>query len=149
MTLWQKRAWLLAALWVPATIGFLVVSLGGDGPAALHKDTPQRDLAAVFLMVGIVADLVVRAVTRKRKDRANVDERDESIHRRSSEIALWITVAAVFLGCVALNDAFAEAGAVPADWLWFVAWSTMAASHVGQAVAAVVIYAAENSRGQG
>ncbi len=149
MTLWQKRAWLLTAIWLPATIGFLVISLGGDGPAALGKDTPKRDLAGVFVFAGIAADLVVRGITRKRKDRADVDERDESIHRRSSEIALWVTVAGVFLGCVALNDAFGTAGAVPADWLWFVAWATMAASHVGQAVAAAVLYSLESDRGEG
>jgi hypothetical protein len=151
MSLWQKRALLMALIWIAATAGFLAVSLSGRGPAGLAKDSPQRDVAAVFVAAGIGASLIVRYLTRRRRDAtvARVDERDESIHRKSSEIALGLTAGGVFLFCIILNDTFAEAGVVPVDWLWFVAWSTMAASHLGQALTAVILYAGAFDRAQG
>ena len=110
-----------------------------------------RDVAAVFVAAGIGASLVVRYLTRRRKDApvARVDERDELIHRKSSEIALGLTAGGVFVFCIVLNDTFREAGAVPVNWLWFVAWSTMAAAHLGQAVTAVVLYSGVFERAQG
>jgi hypothetical protein len=151
MSLWHKRAVIMALIWIVAAAGFLTVGLSGQGPADLVKDSPKRTVAAVFVGAGILANLVVRYVTRRRKDAAvaQVDERDELIHRKSSEIALGLTATGVFLFCTVLNDAFNEAGAVPVDWLWFVAWSTMAASHLGQALTAVVLYSGVFDRAQG
>ena len=151
MSLWHKRAVIMASIWVVASAGFLTVSLSGRGPAGLAKDTPKRELAAVFVGTGILANLVVRYFTRRRKNAAvpRVDERDELIHRRSSEIALGLTAGGVFIFCIVLNDTFGEAGAVPVDWLWFVAWSTMAAAHLGQAMTAVVLYSGVFNRAQG
>jgi hypothetical protein len=151
MSLWQKRAVIMTVIWVVASAGFLAVSLSGSGPAGLARDTPKRDVAAIFVGAGILANLVARYLTRRRKDAvvAQVDERDELIHRKSSEIALGLTAAGVFLFCIVLNDTFSEAGAVPVDWLWFVAWSTMAVSHLGQALTAVVLYSGVFDRAQG
>ena len=151
MSLWQKRALIMALIWIVATTGFLAVSLSGRGPAGLARDSSQRDVAAVFVAAGIGASLVVRYLTRRRKDApvARVDERDELIHRKSSEMALGFTAGGVFLFCIVLNDTFGEAGAVPVDWLWFVAWSTMAASHLGQALTAVALYTGVFGRAQG
>jgi hypothetical protein len=151
MTLWHKRALTMTVVWIVVSAGFLAVSLTGQGPAGLTKDTAKREVAAVFVGAGILANLVVRYLTRRRKDAAvaQVDERDELIHRKSSEIALGLTAAGVFIFCIVLNDAFGEAGAVPVDWLWFVAWSTMAASHLGQALTAVILYTGVFGRAQG
>jgi hypothetical protein len=151
MSLWQKRAIIMTLVWIMASAGFLAVGLSGQGPAGLAKDTPKREVAAVFVGAGILTNLVVRYFTRRRKDAVvvQVDERDESIQRKSSEIALALTAGGVFLFCIILNDSFGEAGAVPVDWLWFVAWSTMAASHLGQAMTAVVLYTGVFDRAKG
>jgi hypothetical protein len=142
MTLWHKRALILALVWLVASAGFLAFSLAEDGPAGLIKDSSRRNWAAVFVGSGIALQMVVRIGTRKRADAPvpQVDERDESIHRQSSEIALGLTMAGVFVLCIVLNDTFAETGNVPANWLWFVAWATMAFAHLSQSLVAVVMY---------
>ena len=142
MALWHKRVLIQALIWSVAAAGFLSFSFAGDGPAWLIKHSPRRNAAAGFVGGALALHMTVRYFTRNRKDAPEplVDERDEEINRKSSEIALGLTVAGVFLGAVALNDAFAEPGAVPAGWLWFLAWSTMLLSHLSQALTAVVMY---------
>ena len=151
MSLWHKRAVILAAIWIAVSTGFLAVSLSGEGPKALREDSAKRDLAAVFVGAGILASMTIHFLTRRRRKAgvALVDERDETIRRKSAEIAFGVTTVGVFLFCIVLNDVFGEAGAVPVDWLWFVAWSTMAAAHLGQALAAVVMYAGVFDRAEG
>ena len=147
MSLWHKRTLGQAAIWLVGAAGFLLAGLGGDGPAALVEDSTARRTAALFVGGALLASLALRYVTRRRG--ALVDERDEMIRRRSSEIALGLTAGGVFLACIALHDHFAAAGAVPVAWLWFTAWATMAASHLGQAVVALILYSGAGGRGQG
>ena len=151
MSLWQKSAVIMAVVWILVSAGFLAASLSGQGPTDLAKDSAKRDVAAVFVGAGILANFIVRYLTRRRKDAAvaQVDERDELIQRKSSGIALGSTTVGVFLFCIILNDTFDEVGAVPANWLWFVAWSTMAASYLGQALTAVVLYTGVFDRAKG
>ena len=151
MTLWHKRALWSAGIWVVATAGFLIAGLSGEGPGSLVEDSTPRDVAAAFVGAGLLANLLVTYLTRRRKDSPvpQVDERDEHIQKLSLQIALIVTTIGVFLFCIALSDNFQEAGSVPVNWLWFVAWCTLVASNLGQALAAVVLYAGVFERAQG
>ena len=142
MALWHKRVLIHSLIWVVATAGFLAFSLADDGPAGLIKGTPRRNVAAAFVIGGLGLHFLTRHLTRKRiiDGVPQVDERDVEVERKSSEIALGITVAGVFIGAMGLNDFFAGEGTVPANWLWFMAWSTMILSHLSQALTAVVMY---------
>lgn len=148
MSMWQRRAVIWMVIWAVATVGFLVAGFVGKGPAGLAQDTPRRDLAAGFVAGGIVLSMAVRFVTRRRAG-VTVDERDEAINGKSSEIALGLTAAGVFVGCIALNEAYHAAGAVPVNWVWFLAFSSMVVAHLAQAVGAVILYSGVFDRAEG
>lgn len=151
MSIWHRRAIYSAIVGVIATVGFLVAGFAGDGPGELAEDTARRNVAAAFVAFGIFTNLLVRYLTRPRPDdpRGIVDERDRAIHRHAFEIALWVTVSAVFVGCLALYETHQEAGALPVNWIWFLGYGAVLLANLGWSIPALFMYAGVGGRAEG
>ena len=151
MALWHKRALLSAIIGVIATAGFLIAGFSGTGPAGLDEDTARRDTAGAFVAFGIFGNLLVRYLTRNRTDdpRRCADERDHEIQRRATEISLWLTVAAVFVGCLALYETHDTSGNISVNWVWFLGFATYIMANLGWSIPAVLMYAGVGQRAQG
>jgi hypothetical protein len=151
MALWHKRAVLSAIIGLIATAGFLISGLSGTGPAGLDEDTPRRDAAGAFVAFGIFSNLLVRYLTRNRPEdpRHRADERDHEIHRKASEISLWLTVAGVFVGCLVLYETHETIGTISVNWVWFLGFATYIVANLGWSIPAVLMYAGVGRRAQG
>jgi uncharacterized membrane protein len=152
MTLWRKRALISALIWGAVATGFTASVLYGEGPNAYVEGSLQRNVGAGFLAAGIFGQLILSLFTR-RKQRANrvtVDERDERISQRSSEVGFIAVAIGVFLAAIALHDFFRESGCVPVGWLWILAYSSWIVGYFAQAVSALILYAKmESAHGEG
>ena len=151
MTLWLKRAVFSAAIWTTVAVVFLFAAFAGDGPAGLEEGTSRRNVIAGCLAAGIVGQLLLAYRTRERRgdDRVLVDERDRELVRKGSQFAFAATAIAVFLGCIALDDAYQASGCVPVGWIWFVGYGGWILSYLSPAVATIVFYARAGARGEG
>jgi len=149
MTMWHKRALILTAIWIVLGSGFMVAGLSAEGPSTLVEDSPRRNVAAAMVASGILANALVRFLTRKREDWTvpKVDERDEMILQKSSEISLGVTTAIAFIGCLSLNEYFEDLGSIPVTWVWFLAWSIPVVSHLSQSLTATIMYSGVFDRG--
>ena len=147
MTLWHKRAVISTLIWAGVAIGFVICFFAGDGPNGFIEGNARRNIGGGLLAAGIAAHLILSFLTRKlhKGKSVVVDERDQTIRRRSSESAFNILAVFVFLSCIALHDAFQEQAGVPAGWLWFLAYSTFILAYLSQSLAAVILYCSSNS----
>jgi hypothetical protein len=151
MTLWLKRAVFSAAIWTTVTVIFLFTAFAGDGPAGLEEGASRRNLIAGCLAAGIVGHLLLTYRTRERRDGDSVlvDERDRELVRKGSQFAFAATAIGVFLGCIALDDAYQTTGCVPVGWVWFVGYGGWILSYLSPAIATIILYARAGARGEG
>jgi fatty acid desaturase len=77
------------------------------------------------------------------------DERDESIDARATRIGIIAVVILVFLGSIALWDAYQEPGCVPVGWMWVLAYSTLILSHLAPAFVSLAVDMGVIRHGQG
>lgn len=151
MTLWHKRAVLSALIWGVVACGFAFCFFSGDGPNGFIEGNARRNIGAAFLAAGIVLHFTLLFFTRRprKAEHVVVDERDQVIRRRASELAFNVLAIFVFLSCIALHDAFKEQPGVPIGWLWFLAYSSFILAYLSQAVAALILYCSSNPSPQG
>ena len=150
MALWHKRALFSAIIGVIATTGFLIAGFSGTGPAGLEENSARRDIAGAFVAFGIFSNLVVLYLTRNRPDspQTRADERDQAIHRKATEVSLWLTVAGVFLGCLILYETHQNVGDISVNWVWFLGFGTYIVANLGWSIPAVLMYAGVGNRAQ-
>jgi uncharacterized membrane protein len=151
MTLWQKRALVSTLIWSAVAIGFAICFFSGDGPNDFIEGNTRRNFGGGLLAVGIALHLCLSFLTRRssKSKHITVDERDQTIRRRSSESAFNVLAVFVFLSCIALHDAFREKQGVPIGWLWFLAYSSFILAYLSQSLAATILYCSSNSSPQG
>ena len=151
MTLWQKRALLSTLIWSAVALGLAICFFSGDGPNGFIEGNTRRNIGGTLLAVGIVLHLCLSFLTRRssKSKHITVDERDQTIRRRSSESAFNILAIFIFLSCIALHDAFKEQPGVPIGWLWFLAYSSFILAYLAQSLAATILYYSSNPSQQG
>jgi hypothetical protein len=83
----------------------------------------------------------MRLLTRGKAGSESVvrDERDERIETKATGIGIITVVTLVFLGSIALWDAYQEPGCVPVGWMWVMAYATLILSHLAPAVVSLAL----------
>ena len=139
MTLAKKRALASLAIWSTVLIAFTLIFFAGAGPAGYTEEQEQgkRLIVAGIFALGVVAYSVVLWRTRQGRSAATAgyDERDDAVASGASVATLTVVLVFVFVLCITLFEVYRTEGAVPAGWLWFVAYGT---SFVGLICHAVV-----------
>lgn len=131
----RLRNLLTIAIWIVVAVGFSVTVFTSGGPATYADDTNRRLIGGVFLAFGVFGMPLMRLLTRSKPDAEHVDrdERDEQIEAKATNIGVIAVVTFVFLGSIALWDAYQDPGCVPVGWMWVLAYSTLILSHLAPA----------------
>ncbi|MCK4776111.1 MAG: DUF2178 domain-containing protein [Candidatus Krumholzibacteria bacterium] len=141
MTQSRLRNLLALAIWLVVAVGFAITVFSSGGPATYADDSQRRIVGAVFLAAGIFGTPLMRLLTRSKSDSNHVarDERDKGIDARATRIGIITVVTLVFLGSIALWEAYQEPGCVPVGWMWVLAYSTLILSHLAPAVVSLAL----------
>lgn len=117
-----------------------------DCPAA-----GRRVVGAIFLAIGIFGTPALLYLTRKTviDGRVVADERDEQVARRATQAGLVCVLVYVFLTCIALWDRYQPEGAVPAGWMWVLAYSTLILAYIAPAAASLFLHLGIGSHAEG
>jgi hypothetical protein len=137
MTQSTQRAAGRLLIWVPVLVLFLAVFFGGSGPSGFAHDRARIVAGAAILAAGYLSFFVMMIATGSgRKNAGTVrDERDDRIESRSAGLTLSVCLAYVFVVSIGLWTVFQDEGAVPAGWLWFLAYTTIFLSMIVHAAA--------------
>jgi hypothetical protein len=137
----QRRArWVLALglVW-SAALGWIVVR---NGPATMTQDRGERLLFTAVLLVGALGYLALMFLMRRgRAGEVAIDERDQQILARASEVRGALTLITVAVWAIVLTEAYWEAGAVPVAFLNLIFWSTFVVYLVAHAGGILLGYA--------
>ncbi|MCK4306276.1 MAG: DUF2178 domain-containing protein [Candidatus Eisenbacteria sp.] len=139
MTQARLRNLLALAIWVIVAVGFAMTVFASGGPATYADDSQRRVIGAVFLAIGIFGTPLARLLTRGKAQAGHVhrDERDEWIDAKATSIGMIAVVMLVFLGGIALWEAYQDPGCVPVGWMWVVAYATLILAHLAPAAIAL------------
>jgi hypothetical protein len=151
MTRDVRRSVLLLVLWGIVIVGFGLSVVSAGGPAGYGDDSVRRTTGAVFVAMGIFGTPALLYLTRKNVvgGRVVADERDDAIARRATQAGLVCVLIYVFLTCIALWDRHQPDGAVPAGWMWFLAYSTLILSYLAPAAASLALHLGLGSHAEG
>lgn len=135
----RLRAWLAAAIWTVAGVGFVVTFFAWGGPERYAADSVRILAGAIAIAFGYGAYLLAMWATRARRGEVGADERDAEVVARASRATLIIVLMGVFALSVGLWDSHRAEGAVPVGWLWFLAYGVVIASFVVHSLATLVV----------
>lgn len=138
MSLARKQAITLCSTWFVIFAVFAAVFFS----SGVESFTDQghrgiRVVVALVILPGYILNIVVMQRSRRALSRGELDERDEAIANKASEVTLIILAVLIFGSCIGLYEVFREAGVVPVGWLYFLAYGTM--SLIGLAHSAVTL----------
>ncbi|MDT8323748.1 MAG: hypothetical protein RRA94_06540 [Bacteroidota bacterium] len=136
----RKNAIITAAIWAVVLIGLLLsVLLPGPERFAVPEYAPWRLISAIVILPGFLVNAWLGWRTKRGKERGEIDERDEAIARRASQITLMAIGMVVFLAGILLYDLYRDTGGVPAGWLWLLAYGTVALLSLVHALAGLLL----------
>jgi uncharacterized membrane protein len=132
---------LTIAIWMVAAIGFLATVFTNGGPATYADDSQRRLIGGIFLAFGIFGMPFLRLLTRNKSSADHVvrDERDEKIDAKATRVGMIIVMLSVFLGSIALWEAYQDPGCVPVGWLWVLGYSALILSHLAPAIISLLL----------
>ncbi len=98
-----------------------------------------RLISAAVVLPGFIVNAWLGWRTRRGKERGELDERDEAVARRASQGTLIVSAMLVYLAAILLYEGYHDTGAVPAGWLWLLAYGSVALVSLVHAVASLVV----------
>mgnify|MGYP001217591856 FL=1 len=140
MTYARHNAMITAVIWAVVFAGVLLtVLLPGPGRFVSPEYSIWRLISAIIILPGFLVNAWLGWRSKRGKERGEMDERDAAVSRRAAQVTLFATTIAVFLAALFLYEGYYVAGAVPAGWLWLMAYGTVAFMSFVHAAAALVI----------
>lgn len=142
MTQSKARAFWSLIIWAPVLLLFILAFFFvRGGVSGFAGDALRIAAVAILFAAGYAAHFTMLDRTRAERGKLSRDERDDGIERRAHGVTLGLTLGYVFLVCIALWVAYQEGGAVPAGWLWFIAYSSVFLGFIVHALATLMLHA--------
>jgi uncharacterized membrane protein len=136
----RKQAFWTAITWALIFGGLLAVVLGQGVSRFVAPDQSNlRLLTAAIILPGFLLTAWLGWRSRRAKQQAELDERDDAIARQASVATLLGVAISVYITSIVLYELHSDSGVVPTGWLYLLAYGTLALIHVIHAVATVVI----------
>lgn len=136
----RLRAWLAAAIWTMAGVGFSLTFFFRGGPRELATDSMGHLAGACFLGFGFVAYWMVLWFTRQRKDRPPAsDERDLQSAAQANQVTLIVVMVGIYAFTIGLWTVYEAEGQVPVGWMWFLAYGSVILATVTSSVTTLIL----------
>lgn len=127
MSLARKLSFMSAGAWLIITIAlFAVFFLNGPDAFSAPENHGPRAVIAGIILPGYALNVAILFRTRRGRQRGDLDERDQAVERTASQTTLIMMLLMFFLASVGLYEHFRTAGAVPAGWLYLMAYGSIA-----------------------
>lgn len=127
MSIARAHALVLGAVWLSISVAFVFIFLDlGIDALASPSGEQARSLIRSVILPGYIVSFAIVWRSRRARRAGNIDERDQVVERRATELTAIVTLLAVFLFSIGLYDANVEAGAVPVGWLYVLAYGSIA-----------------------
>lgn len=140
MSLARKQAVILALAWLAiAILSTIIVTHAGVDRIAGPAGHRTRSLLASVILPGYLISFAVMWRTRRGRRAGDIDERDQAVEHKATEITAIITLLAVYLAGMGLFDAHADTGVVPAGWLYVLAYGTIVLVSLAHPLAALIL----------
>jgi hypothetical protein len=129
-------------MWLVIAVLFAAVFFSAGTERFTDQDhVGSRTFVASIILPGLLFNLVALFRSRRGRSEGDLDERDDAIARRASEVTLTALAALVFVASIALYEFYRELGTVPVGWLYFMAYgAVIVVSLLHPAVTLVVDY---------
>jgi len=140
MSLARKQALISGSLWLAITVAFFVLFFR-VGPEAFTsaEHAGVRHLTVAIIMLGYLVSFVLMARARRGQQRGELDERDKAVELKAAMVTLTVMVVGFYLATIGLYSLHSETGAVPAGWLYFLAYTSVTLVSLVYPVATLII----------
>ncbi len=129
------------AVWAVVTVGIVLI-FAMRGTARNWGNEPWKVIVSAFLVAsGFIVDFFIRVYEKSKKNNIIKDERDREIQMEAVYKAFVVLLLYIFVLSAVLYIKYQDAGAVPAGWLWFIAYSAVACANFVAGVFALLGYA--------
>ena len=136
----RKNALIATIVWTLVFGGLIALVLGPGVNRFAAPDQPiWRMLTAAIILLGFLLNAWLGWRSKKGKKLGELDERDDAIARRASEVTLIVVAMVVFLTALTLYETHRGSGAVPIGWLYLLAYGTVALVSLVHAVATLMV----------
>lgn len=136
----RKNAVITAVIWA-LVLAALTATVLIPGPERFTAPEYSfwRLLSAVVILPGFIVNAWLGWRTKRGKETGEMDERDEVVARRASQVTLLVTAMLVYLAAILLYESYHDTRAVPAGWLWLLAYGSVALVSLVHAVASYIV----------
>ena len=136
----RKNALVAAIVWT-LILGGLIASVLGPGidRFAAPEQRAWRLLTAAIILPGFLLNAWLGWRQRRGHRLLELDERDDAIARRAAVATLFVVAVVVYFAALLLYETYHDSGAVPAGWLYLLAYGTVAMVSLVHAVATLIL----------
>lgn len=126
--------------WSIAAIGMGIIFCLPRTIADWGDDRIKTILLALLFIAGLIIDLFLRIYERSKKHGFIRDERDHYMQRKAGSAGFIITVLYIFILSISLYIKYENIGIMPIGWVWFIAYSTIAAANLSTGICSLIYY---------
>lgn len=136
----RKNAIIAAVIWTLVLLALTAtVLIPGPERFTAPEYSLWRLISAVVVLPGFIVNAWLGWRTKRGRERGDMDERDEAIARRASQATLLVTAMLFYLAAILLYEGYNDTGAVPAGWLWLLAYGGVALVSLVHAVVSLIV----------
>lgn len=139
MTILQKRAWAGLIISAAMLTSLFVLLRRIDADVLCLPDSTHYTIYGILVVGGLFYGLVVW-LTRSKGEQIQEDERDAVIRRKARNVQLLAIFFTTLLWANGLTEMYHEECVVPVKYIWFIYWSLVLVSVLGQAAGIVIGY---------
>ena len=137
----QKRAWLGLGIGMTASAAILALLIT-KGATSFYDDDEMRWIFTALVVGMTVAWAVILAPVFRGSGRAKalMDERDEAIIKRATQVQLWGIIAAIVAWSIALTEVYWDQGEIPIVFPSLIFWTVIVVNTLAQAAGILIGY---------
>lgn len=127
-------------VWSIAAIGMVIIFTLPRTITDWGDNRIKTVLLALLFAAGLGVDLYLRIYERSKKHGFTRDERDHYMQRKAVSAGFLITILYIFILSISLYIKYESLGTMPVGWVWFIAYSTIAAANLSTGICNLLYY---------
>lgn len=126
--------------WSIAAIGIVIIFALPRTITDWGDNRLKTLLLALLIAAGLGVDLFLRIYERSKKHGFMRDERDHYMQRKAVSAGFLITILYIFILSISLYMKYNSLETMPVGWVWFIAYSTIAAANLSTGICSLIYY---------
>jgi len=127
-------------MWGMVAVGLGVIFSLSNTISSWGDNRTKTVLLAILFFGGFLTDFILWQYEKSKKHGFRRDERDKKVQSEAVFKSFTILIIYIFVVSVVLYTKYENAGVMPVGWVWFIAYSTIAATNLLVGVFALIGY---------